>query len=69
MSPLRIHQAKLLGQVVFWLALGVGLGVAFGDSLKWAVLWIVVAVAAGLVMRRRGQIAGRFGRRRPRGRP
>jgi hypothetical protein len=64
-----VGRAKLLAQVVFWLALGVGLGVAFGDSLWWAVLWIVIAVAVGLVMRHRGEIAGWFDRRRPRGRP
>jgi hypothetical protein len=65
MSPLRIHQAKLLAQAVFWLALGVGLGVAFGDSLGGAVLWLVVAVALGLVVRSGGELAARVGRRRP----
>lgn len=69
MSPLRNPQAKLLAQAVFWLALGVGLGVAFGDSLGRAVLWIVVAVAVGLVIRSRHEITARFGGRRPRGRP
>jgi H+/Cl- antiporter ClcA len=69
MDELRTHRAKLLAQVVFWLALGVGLGVAFGDSLGRAVLWIAVAVAIGLVVRNRGQIAARIGRRRPRDRP
>jgi hypothetical protein len=66
MSPLAIHQAKLLAQAMFWLALGVGLGVAFGDSLGRALLWIVVAVAVGLVIRGRGTIAARIGRRRSR---
>jgi hypothetical protein len=65
MSRLRIHQAKLVGQAAFWLAVGVGLGVAFGDSLGQAVLWVVVAVAAGLAVRSRGEIAARIGRRRP----
>jgi hypothetical protein len=69
MHELRVRQARLLAQAVFWLALGVGLGVAFGDSLGRAVLWIVVAVAVGLVIRSRGEIATWFGRRRPRGRP
>jgi hypothetical protein len=68
MSPLRTHQAKLLAQAVFWLALGVGLGVAFGDSLGRAVLWLVVAVAVGLVACSRGEIGAWLGRRRPRGR-
>jgi hypothetical protein len=66
MSPVRIRQAKLLAQAVFWIALGVGLGVSFGDSLGEAVLWLVVAVAVGLIVRNRGEIAGRLGRRRPR---
>lgn len=65
MAPLRSHQAKLLVQAVFWLALGVGLGVAFGDSLGQAVLWLVVAVAVGLVVRNRGEIAAWIGRRGP----
>jgi hypothetical protein len=69
MSPLRVHQAGLLAQAVFWLALGVGLGVAFGDSLGQAVLWLVVAVAVGLVVRSRGAIAARIGRREPRDHP
>jgi uncharacterized protein (DUF58 family) len=69
MHELRTHRAKLLAQIAFWLALGVGLGVAFGDSLGRAVLWMVVAVAVGLVVRNRGQIAARLGRRPPRGRP
>jgi hypothetical protein len=69
MHELRTHRAKLLAQVVFWLALGVGLGVAFGDSLGRAALWIVVAVAVGLVIRGRGEIAAWFGRRRPRDHP
>jgi hypothetical protein len=47
MSPLRSHHAKLVGQAAFWLAVGVGLGVAFGDSVGQAVLWLVVAVAVG----------------------
>ncbi len=50
MSPLRTHQAKLLAQAVFWLALGVGLGVAFGDSLGRALIWVAVAVGVGLVV-------------------
>jgi hypothetical protein len=58
------HRAKLLAQAVFWLALGAGLGVAFGDSLGQAVLWIVVAVAVGLVLRSRREIAARLGGRR-----
>ena len=66
MHELRSHQAKLLAQVVFWIALGVGLGISFGDSLGQAVLWLVVAVAIGLVVRSRGGIAARLGRRRPR---
>jgi hypothetical protein len=66
MSPVRVHQAKLLAQAVFWIALGVGLGLAFGDSLGQAVLWLVVAVAIGLVVRSRSEIAARLGRRRPR---
>jgi hypothetical protein len=66
MSPVRSHQAKLLAQAVFWIALGVGLGVSFGDSLGQAVLWLVVAVAIGLVIRSRGEIAARLDRRRPR---
>jgi hypothetical protein len=69
MHELWTHRAKLLAQAVLWLALGVGLGVAFGDSLERAVLWIVVAVAVGLVIRSRREIAARFGGRRPRGRP
>jgi hypothetical protein len=68
MSPVRVHQATLLAQGVFWLALGVGLGVSFGNSLGQAVLWLVVAVALGLVIRSRGEIAARLGRRRPRDR-
>jgi hypothetical protein len=64
MSPRRIHQAKLLAQAVFWVALGVGLGIAFGDSPGRALLWVVVAVAVGLVVRSRGEIAARIGRRR-----
>jgi hypothetical protein len=66
MSPVRIRQAKLLAEVAFWLALGVGLGISFGDSLGEAVLWLLVAVVIGLVLRNRGEIAARLGRRRPR---
>jgi hypothetical protein len=66
MSPVRSRQARQLAQVVFWIALGVGLGISFGDSLGQAVLWLVVAVAVGLVVRNRGEIAARLGRRRPR---
>jgi hypothetical protein len=72
MSRLRIHQAKLVGPAAFWLAVGVvgvGLGVAFGDSLGQAVLWVVVAVALGLAFRGRGGIAERISRRRPGRRP
>ena len=69
MRERRTHRGKLLAELVFWLALGVGLGVAFGDSLGRAVLWIVVAVAVGLVIRGRSEITARFRRRRPRGRP
>ena len=69
MSPVRSQQAKLLAQVVFWIALGVGLGISFGDSLGQAVLWLVVAVAVGLIVRSRGEIAAWIGRRRSRGHP
>jgi hypothetical protein len=69
MHELRSHQAKLLAQGVFWLALGVGLGVAFGDSVGRAVLWLVVAVAVGLIVRSHGEIAAWIGRRRSRGHP
>jgi hypothetical protein len=69
MHELRTQRAKLLAPVGVWRALGVGLGVAFGDSLGRAVLWIVVAVAVGLVIRGRGEIAAWFGRRRPRDHP
>ena len=65
MSPLRTRQAKLLAQAGFWLTLGVGLGVAFGDSLARALIWVAVAIAVGLVVRNRGEIAARIGRRRP----
>jgi hypothetical protein len=69
MHELWTHRAKLLARTVLWLALGVGLGVAFGDSLGQAVLWLMVAVAVGLVVRSRGEIAARIGRRGPRDHP
>jgi hypothetical protein len=65
MQDPRTERAKLLAQAVFWLALGVGLGVAFGDSVGRALIWVAVAVAVGLVVQRRGAIAARIGRRRP----
>jgi hypothetical protein len=58
MSGPHIDLARLVAQAAFWLALGIGLGVAFGDSLGQAVLWLMVAVAIGLAARRarlRGQ--------------
>jgi hypothetical protein len=57
MSPLRIHQARLLGLALFWLAVAVALGLAFGDSLAGAAGWVVVAVVVGLVVRQRREIA------------
>ena len=64
MSPPRVRQLKLMAEVVFWLALGVGLGIAFGDSLGQALVWLAVAVAIGLVLRARRQIAAAVARRR-----
>ena len=58
MSPLRAHQAKLLGQAVLWLALGVALGLAFGDSLIGAAEWVVVSVLVGLILRNHRGLAG-----------
>jgi hypothetical protein len=67
MSPLQIHRARLLGQAVLWLALGVALGLAFGNSLIGAAEWVVVAVIVGLVVRRHREIAA-WVRTRRRGR-
>jgi hypothetical protein len=67
MSPLRAHQAKLLGQALLWLAAAIALGLAFGDSLTGAAEWVVVAVIVGLVVRRHREIAA-WVRTRRRGR-
>jgi hypothetical protein len=66
MAPLRRHQARLLAQSLLWLAAAIGVGVAFGDSLGRSALWVVVAVAAGLVVRGRHAIAGWVRHHRPR---
>jgi hypothetical protein len=57
MSPLRIHQVRLLGQAVLWLAATIALGVAFGDSLAAAAGWVVASVIVGLVVGNRRAIA------------
>jgi hypothetical protein len=67
MSPLQIHRARLLGQAVLWLALGVALGLAFGNSLIGAAEWVVVSILVGLVVRRHREIAA-WVRTRRRGR-